>query len=82
MIRIHEEVLHENGRRKGPSKKVEVGLQVGVAVGVVGAESLAGKVEPGCFVAEKKLIVGRLNKACYLCIPNVGGHEGVYDILR
>ena len=48
--RVHEEIFYENGRRKGPSEKVEVGLQVGVAVGVVGTESLAGEVELGTFI--------------------------------
>jgi len=30
--RVHEEIFYENGRRKGPSEKVEVGLQVGAAL--------------------------------------------------
>jgi len=48
--RVHEEIFYENCRRKGPSEKVEVGLQVGVAVGVVGTEALAGQVEFGGFI--------------------------------
>ena len=36
----------------------------------------------GYYGRKNPLVVGRLNKACYLCIPEFGRHEGVYDILR
>lgn len=48
--RIHEEVLHKDCRRERVAEDVEVGLQIRVAVGVVGAEALAGQVERGGFI--------------------------------
>jgi len=47
---VHEEVFGEDGGAGGVAEEVEVGFEVGVAVGVVGAEALAGKVVAGCLV--------------------------------
>lgn len=43
--RIHEEVLHKDCRRKCVAENVEVGLQIRIAISVVGAEAVAGQVE-------------------------------------
>ena len=48
--RIHEEVLHKDCRRKRVAEDVEVGLQIRIAIGVVGAEALAREVELCCFI--------------------------------
>ena len=48
--RIHEEVLHKDSRRKRVAEDVKVGLQIRIAIGVVGAEALAGEVELCCFI--------------------------------
>lgn len=48
--RVHKKVLYEDCRRERVAEQVEIGLLVRVAVGVVGAEALAGKVEAGGFV--------------------------------
>ena len=44
---VHEEIFHKNCRSQGVAEKVEVFLEVGVGVGVVGAEALAGEVGLG-----------------------------------
>ncbi len=44
---VHEEVFGEDGRAGGVAEEVEVGFLVGVAVGVVGAEAVAGEVGLG-----------------------------------
>ena len=44
---VHEEVFHKNRRSQGVAEKEEVFLEVGVAVGVVRAEAVAGEVDPG-----------------------------------
>ena len=44
---VHEEVFGEDGGAGGVAEEVEVFLEVGVTVGVVGAEAHAGKVGPG-----------------------------------
>lgn len=42
---IHEEILYDNAWRDGPAEDVEIDLQVGIAIGIVGAEALAGKTK-------------------------------------
>ena len=44
---VHEEVFGEDGRAGGMAEEVEVFLEVGVGVGVVGAEAVAGEVGLG-----------------------------------
>ena len=44
---VHEEVFGEDGRAGGVAEEVEVFLEVGVGVGVVGAEEMAREVAPG-----------------------------------
>ena len=44
---IHEEVFGEDGGAGGVAEEVEVGFLVGVGVGVVGAEAVAGEVGLG-----------------------------------
>ena len=47
LVVVHEEVLREDGRAGGVAEEVEVGFLVGVGVGVVGAEAVAGEVGLG-----------------------------------
>ena len=47
---VHEEVFYEDAGAEGVAEDVEVGFEVGVAVGVVGTEALAGEVELGGFI--------------------------------
>ena len=47
LVVVHEEVLGEDGGAGGVAEEVEVGFLVGVGVGVVGAETVAGEVDPG-----------------------------------
>lgn len=42
---VHEEVFGEDGGAAGMAEEVEVFLEVGVGVGVVGAEAVAGEPE-------------------------------------
>lgn len=44
---VHEEVFGEDGGAGGVAEEVEVGFLVGVGVGVVRAESVAGEVGLG-----------------------------------
>ena len=44
LVVVHEEVFGEDGRAAGMAEEVEVFLEVGVGVGVVGAETVAGEV--------------------------------------
>ena len=44
---VHEEVLGEDGGAVSMAEEVEGGFLVGVAVGVVGADAVAGEVAPG-----------------------------------
>ena len=44
---VHEEVFGEDGGAGGVAEEVEVGLLVGIGVGVVGAETVAGEVGLG-----------------------------------
>ena len=44
---VHEEVFGEDGGAGGVAEEVEVGFLVGVGVGVVGAEAVAGEVSLG-----------------------------------
>ena len=44
---VHEEIFHKNCRSQGVAEEVEVFLEVGVGVGVVGAEAVAGEVGLG-----------------------------------
>ena len=44
---VHEEVFGEDGGAGGVAEEVEVGFLVGVGVGVVGAETVAGEMGPG-----------------------------------
>ena len=44
---VHEEVFGEDGGAGGVAEEVEVGFLVGVGVGVVGAEAVAGEVDLG-----------------------------------
>jgi len=44
---VHEEVFGEDGGAGGVAEEVEVGFLVGVGIGVVGAEALAGEVGLG-----------------------------------
>lgn len=41
---VHEEIFHKDCRSQGVAEEVEVFLEVGVGVGVVGAEAVAGEV--------------------------------------
>ena len=47
LVVVHEEVFGEDGGAAGVAEEVEGGFLVGVAVGVVGAEAVAGEVGPG-----------------------------------
>lgn len=47
LVVIHEEVFGEDGGAGGVAEEVEVGFLVGVGVGVVGAEAVAGEVGLG-----------------------------------
>ena len=47
LVVVHEKVFGEDGGAAGMAKEVEVFLEVGVGVGVVGAEALAGEVGLG-----------------------------------
>ena len=47
LVVVHEEVFGEDGRADGMAEEVEVGFLVGIGVGVVGAEALAGEVGLG-----------------------------------
>ena len=47
---VHEEVFGEDGGAAGVAEEVEAGFEVGVSVGGVGAEMVAGEVVFGCFV--------------------------------
>lgn len=44
---VHEEIFHKDCRSQGMAEKVEVFLEVGISVGVVGAEAVAGEVGLG-----------------------------------
>lgn len=44
---VHEEIFGEDGGAAGVAEEGEAGFQVGVAVGVVGAEAVAGEVGLG-----------------------------------
>ena len=44
---VHEEIFHKDCRSQGVAKEVEVGFLVGVGVGVVRAEAVAGEVGLG-----------------------------------
>ena len=55
---VHEEVFGEDGGAAGMAEEVEVFLEVGVGVGVVGAEAVAGKVFPGSVVEAGGQFVG------------------------
>ena len=44
---VHEEIFHKDCRSQGVAEEVEVGFLVGVGVGVVGAETVAGEVGLG-----------------------------------
>ena len=47
LVVVHEEVFGEDGGADGVTEEVEGGFLVGVAVGVVGAEAVAGEVGLG-----------------------------------
>ena len=49
-VGVHEEVFGEDGGGGGMAEEVEVFFEVGVAVGVVGAEAVAGEVDLGGLV--------------------------------
>ena len=44
---VHEEIFGEDGGAAGVAEEGEAGFQVGVAVGVVRADAVAGEVDPG-----------------------------------
>ena len=44
---VHEEVFHKDCRSQGVAEELEVFLEVGIGVGVVGAEAVAGEVGLG-----------------------------------
>ncbi len=46
-VRIHKEVLDQNACRQSVAQDIEFGFKVGVAVCVVGDETLTGQVEAG-----------------------------------
>ncbi len=62
---VHKEILREHSRAIGVLEDVEGGFQVGVAVGVVGAEFVAGEVVPGGFVEAGGQFVGELVGSAY-----------------
>lgn len=58
---VVEEALREGGGAMGAGKDGEVGLEVGVAVGVVFPDLVTGNVEFGCLVeAGGQLVTGGL----------------------
>ena len=67
--RVHEKVLYEYCGRQGVAEDVEVGFEVGVAVGVVGDEAFAGEVETGGFVEAGGQGVGPGVAACGVGTP-------------
>ena len=44
---VHEEIFHRDCRSQGVAEDVEVFLEVGVGVGVVGSDAVAGDVDLG-----------------------------------
>jgi len=57
---VHEEVFGEDGGAGGVAEEVEVFLEVGIGVGVVGAEAVAGEVglKGGDDAAGKEPVLG------------------------
>lgn len=47
---VHEEVFGEDGGTAGVAEDVKVGFEVGIAIAVVLAEFVAGKIEGGGFI--------------------------------
>lgn len=75
LVVIHEEVFGEDGGAGGVAEEVEVFLEVGVGVGVVGAEALAGEVRPGGSVEGGGEGIGQGVATGGVGAPAAGGEE-------
>lgn len=74
---VVEEVFGEDGGSAGVLQDVEAGFKVGVAVGVVGAEGVAGEPELGGGIeAVGQLVTGCLSSGG-VGAPASGGHPAV-----
>ena len=65
MAGIHEEILYENAWRDDLAENVEIGRQVGIAIGIVSAETLAGKMELCSIVQVGSKIMGQEENPVY-----------------
>ena len=69
MAGIHEEILYENAWRDDLAENVEIGRQVGIAIGIVSAETLAGKMELCSIVQVGSKIIGLGVTSGGICAP-------------
>ena len=71
---VVEKILGEDGRCIGVPEEVELRFKVGVAVGVVGANALAGKILPRGFVEAVGQFVGERVTFAGVGAPSAGFH--------
>ena len=74
---VHEEVFGEDGGAAGMAKEVEVFLEVGVGVGVVGAEAMAREVDLGGVVEGSGEGIGPGGAGGGVGAPAAGGEPAV-----
>lgn len=77
LVVVHEEVFGEDGGAAGMAEEVEVFLEVGVGVGVVGAEALAGEVGLGGVVEGGGEGIGTGGAGSGVGAPAAGGEPAV-----
>ena len=74
---VHEEIFHKDCRSQGVAEEVEVFLEVGVGVGVVGAEAVAGEVGLGSGVEGGGEGIGICGAGSGVGAPAAGGEPTV-----